>query len=67
MCVKIKICVSYSHGWARSSLYIVGLGGGGSHVTRGCDHDLAVHRSFGLYVEGPILREAQERLVGGFM
>ena len=67
MCVKIKICVLYSRGWARSSLYIVGLGGGGSYVMRGCDHNLAVHGSFGLYVEGPIPREARKRLVGGFM
>jgi hypothetical protein len=50
-----------------SSLYIVGLEGGGSYVMCGCDHDLAVHGSFGLYVEGLIPREALERLVGGFM
>jgi hypothetical protein len=56
--MKIKICISYSRGWVRSFLYVVGLGGGGSCVTRGCDHDPAVHGSFGLYVEGPILREA---------
>jgi hypothetical protein len=35
-------------------------------VTCGCDHGLAVHGSFGLYVEGPIPREARERLVMGF-
>jgi hypothetical protein len=36
-------------------------------MTHGCDHDPAVHGSFGWYISGLILREAQERLVGGFM
>jgi hypothetical protein len=44
----------------------VGLGGRGSCTTRGCDQFLAMHGSFGWYVEGPIPEEAQERLVGGF-
>ena len=46
---------------------MVELEGGGSYATCRCDHNLAVHRSFGLYIEGPIPREARERLVEGFM
>jgi len=44
-----------------------GFRGGGLCITHGCNHNLAVHRSFSWYIEGPIPREAQKSLVGGFI